>query len=322
MEVERHLQLFVLGPLEEVRGRGEQLLLPRVARPADALTVFVLRRIALAQAPCLVPVHIDDQHVDRHVHRLEFVHQIDEFVVRILPVAAPPVAQRIFRRHRRAAGDERVVGQRLFVVVSVGEEVEVLTVAFGTRFDPLFPFGTVGRQHMTLRIVDQGPARAGEDALLHRLLEFRTVGAVERAGRAQQVLRIFHAGSPDHLLAVEREYGFQVFVAELAVLKIRKRQRRGRDREFRFAFADLEFGNRSLAIDERQRRTVFELSVGTPLHADQLRREHRKAGVSRSYDGFGVGLRVVCNCRRQRAGERCQEGKKSFHLYLISLVTG
>ena len=320
MEVERHLQLFVLGPLEEVRGRGEQLLLPRVARPADALTVFVLRRIALAQAPCLVPVHIDDQHVDRHVHRLEFVHQIDEFVVRILPVAAPPVAQRIFRRHRRAAGDERVVGQ--FVVVSVGEEVEVLTVAFGTRFDPLFPFGTVGRQHMTLRIVDQGPARAGEDALLHRLLEFRTVGAVERAGRAQQVLRIFHAGSPDHLLAVEREYGFQVFVAELAVLKIRKRQRRGRDREFRFAFADLEFGNRSLAIDERQRRTVFELSVGTPLHTDQLRCEHRKPGVSRSYDGFGVGLRVVCDCRRQRAGERCQEGKKSFHLNLISLVTG
>ena len=322
MEVERHLQLFVLGPLEEVRGRGEQLLLPRVARPADALTVFVLRRIALAQAPCLVPVHIDDQHVDRHVHRLEFVHQIDEFVVRILPVAAPPVAQRIFRRHRRAAGDERVVGQRLFVVVSVGEEVEVLTVAFGTRFDPLFPFGTVGRQHMTLRIVDQGPARAGEDALLHRLLEFRTVGAVERAGRAQQVLRIFHAGSPDHLLAVEREYGFQVFVAELAVLKIRKRQRRGRDREFRSAFADLEFGNRSLAIDERQRRTVFELSVGTPLHTDQLRCEHRKPGVSRSYDGFGVGLRVVCDCRRQRAGERCQKGKKSFHLYLISLVTG
>ena len=175
---------------------------------------------------------------------------------------------------------------------------------------------------MTLRIVDQGPARAGEDALLHRLLEFRTVGAVERAGRAQQVLRIFHAGSPDHLLAVEREYGFQVFVAELAVLKIRKRQRRGRDREFRFAFADLEFGNRSLAIDERQRRTVFELSVGTPLHTDQLRCEHRKPGVSRSYDGFGVGLRVVCDCRRQRAGERCQEDKKSFHLYLISLVTG
>ena len=216
----------------------------------------------------------------------------------------------------------KVTPGSLFVAVSVGEEVEVLTVAFGTRFDPLFPFGTVGRQHVTLRIVDQGPARAGEDSLLHRLFEFRAVGAVERAGRAQQVLRIFHAGSPDHLPAVEREYGFQVFVAEFAVLKIRKRQRRGRDREFRFAFADLEFGNRSLAIDERQRRTVFELSVGAPLHADQLRREHRKAGVSRSYDGFGVGLRIVCDCRRQRAGERCQKGKKSFHLYLVSLVTG
>jgi hypothetical protein len=53
VEVERYFQLLVFGPSEEIRGRGEQLLLPGVAGPADALSVLVLGGVFLAQAPGL-----------------------------------------------------------------------------------------------------------------------------------------------------------------------------------------------------------------------------------------------------------------------------
>ena len=317
VEVERHFEVLGFGPLQEICGRGEQLLLPGVARPADALSVLVLGGIFLAQAPGLVPVHVDDQHVDRNVDRLEFLHQVDELVVGILPVAAPPIADGVLRGQRRTACDELEVGERLLVVVSVGEEVQILPVARGARFDPLLPFRTVGRQHVARAVVDHRPARARQEALLHRFAaQFPAVASVERAGRAHEVLRVLRAGGPDDLAAVEPEDGFQVRGGELLAFGVGQRQGRGGDRQPGFRVADPELGNGGPAVDERQRGAVLEASVGAPLHADQLRGEHREACVARLDHGPGIGLGIPGCGRAQRQPQGRKKNCRSFHLFM------
>ena len=313
MEVERDLQLFVFGPSEEIRGRGEELFLPGVAGPADALSVFVPGRVLLAQPPGLVPVHVDDQHVERHVHRLEFLHQIYELVARILPVAAPPVAEGVLRGQRRPACDELEIGQRLFVVVPVGEEIQVLPVACGARFDPLLPHGAVGRQHVARAVVHDGPSRTRKEPLLHRFApQLLAVASVERAGRAHEVLRVLRAGCPYDLAAVEPEDGFQVFVRKLAAFGVGQRQGRGGDRQPGFRVADLEVRHGRLTVDEGQRGAVLEPAVLAPLHADQLRGEHREACVARLDDGPRVGFGIPGRCA-QRQPQGRKKNCRSFH---------
>ena len=316
VEVERHFEVFGLGPFQEIRRRGEQLLLPGVASPADALSVFVLGGILLPESPGLVPVHVDDQYVDRDVDRFEFPDQVDEFVVGVLPVAAPPVAERVLRGQRRAACDELEVGECLFVVVAIGEEVEVLAVALGAGFHPLLPFRTVGRQHVPPAVVYHGPACARQESLLHRFAaQIAAVAAVERTGRAHQVLRVFQAGGPNDLFTVEPEDGFQVPIGEFTVFDVGEREGRGGDGHFRFRVADPEGRDRGFAVDERQRGAVLETSVFAPLHADQLRREHRETGVPRFDDRLGVGFGVAGCCRAQRQAQRRKKNCSSFHIF-------
>ena len=316
VEVERYFQLLVFGPSEEIRGRGEQLLLPGVAGPADALSVLVLGGVFLAQAPGLVPVHVDDQHVDRNVDRLEFLHQVDELVVRILPVAAPPVAEGVLRGQRRAACDELEIGERLLVVVPVGEEVEVLAVARGARLDPLFPGGAVGRQHVAAAVVDHRPSCARKKPLLHRFApQLPAVASVERAGRAHEVLRVLRAGGPYDLAAVEPEDGFQVFVRKPAAFGVGQRQGRGGDGQPGFRVADLEVRHGRPAVDEGQRGAVLEPAVLAPLHADQLRGEHREACVARLDDGPRVGFGIPGRCAQRQPQDR-KKNCRSFHKFM------
>ena len=147
-----------------------------------------------------------------------------------MPIAAPPVSEGVFRRQRRPAGNQLEIGERLLVVVSVGEEVEILTLALRARRHPLLPVRIVGDEQVTTAVVHHGPSRTGEDALLHRLTpEFVAVASVQRAGRAHEVLRILHTGRPGDILPVEAEDDFQVLGREFPVFAVGERKCRRRD---------------------------------------------------------------------------------------------
>lgn len=50
---------------------------------------------------------------------------------------------------------------------------------------------------------------------------------------------------------------------------------------------------RQAAIDEDEAGMIFEFAVGSPLHADHLRREDGEPGIAECDDSFGTGDRVV-----------------------------
>ena len=62
---------------------------------------------------------------------------------------------------------------------------------------------------------------------------------------------------------------------------------------------------------------IFELAVGGPFHANQLRRQHRETGIASCNDCLGIGDRVVetWNGRRAVGGfhllrARCRGSKR------------
>ena len=139
VEVQRGLEILLVTPREEVLGRREELLLPGVACPAHTLIILILLRILSTQAPGLVPIHIDDEHIERNIQRAHSLDQVAQLIVRILPIATPPISEYILRRERNIARYTGVVLQRLGIFVSVGKEVQIESIALGTTLNPILP---------------------------------------------------------------------------------------------------------------------------------------------------------------------------------------
>ncbi len=59
----------------------------------------------------------------------------------------------------------------------------------------------------------------------------------------------------------------------------------------------LELRHRQLSIDEHKRRMILKLPIRRPLHANQLRRQHREPRVAHRHHRLWVGDRIV---RRRR----------------------
>ena len=105
MQVQRGFKPKIMKILQAVGRIREKFLLPGVASPADPLTKLVLRCFVPPKRPGLVPIHIQNHHVDRDVQRADLLSKPHELEVRILPETAPPVAKGIFRRHRNTTSD-------------------------------------------------------------------------------------------------------------------------------------------------------------------------------------------------------------------------
>ncbi len=180
VDVEGDPQAVLVEPREELRGVGEQVAVPGVARPpAPELGVDVDD----------VPVHVDDAHRERHALRLEALDQrlVRRRRVRVVP--APPVAEREPWEQRLGPGDGVERAQRLGVVGPVREHVQVLAPARRRRPIPRAALrrarrhpAVVGEEHRG-GVVDQGEARPRDDAGLER---DGAVGLVEGAGRAAE----------------------------------------------------------------------------------------------------------------------------------------
>ena len=105
MEVQSGFKPKIVKILQAVGRIREKFLLPGVASPTDPLAKLVLWSLVPPKRPGLVPIHIQNHHVDRDVQRADLLSKPHELEVRILPETAPPVAKGIFRRHRNTTSD-------------------------------------------------------------------------------------------------------------------------------------------------------------------------------------------------------------------------
>ena len=151
---------------------GEQCAVPAVAGPAAAVA-----RVDVVHA---MPVHVEHRDRERQPVGGEAVQQLQVVLGGVGVVAAPPVPQRPARQHRRLAGDgvERV--ERLLVVMTVGEHVQIQAAAVA-RGDP-----AVVVEEERPRIVQHGETARRHHAWLQR---HRAVGHVQSAGGAAQIRR-------------------------------------------------------------------------------------------------------------------------------------
>ena len=272
MHVERDAQPAAVELGEEALGVGEQLALPAVAGPAGA--------VAVGHRRDPVPVHVQHRDRERQLLLLEAVQQLAVGVGAVGVVAAPPVAERPARQHRRAAGDGVERAQRVGVVVAVGEDVEVGAAAVA-RADP----AVVG-EHERARVVEGGDPEARDDPGVER---DAAVDVVERPRRAAQVERRL-AVAPDGVVVAD--------VALRLHAQPRGRERPavvgepqplGDDLERPLAVDDLEVGDGQVAVDGERRGAVLEAAVVGPLDPHEARGEHGDAPALALDDRGGVG---------------------------------
>ena len=67
-------------------------------------------------------------------------------------------------------------------------------------------------------------------------------------------------------------------------------------------YSDLELRHRQPPIDKHKRRVILKLPIRRPLHANQLRREHREPRIADRHNGLRIGHRIVRRLSRPRRG--------------------
>ncbi len=279
-------------------GYGKEKAVPTVTGPALGVSRLILIGREPAQPECFVPLHVDDQHIQRHIVLAKTAYQLIKFLIGVGPVARPPGTKGEAWWQRNRAGDLDEVGERLLVVMAISKEIPVLTLARGTEHHP-GPRAALAMQKLEVggieerprRVVDQSPAIAGDQAWFDRFLGLAAERAVQRARRTLQVAGIRHARMPGHRLSIQLEGDRQIFSGEAAIAArcrmVAQQQRVSLDRDVaQFIVIRSEVGNRKLAVQENQRGMVLELAIGRPFHADKLWREDGKAGMACDYFGL------------------------------------
>lgn len=105
-------------------------LVPRIAAPTFGVAGLVEGLCTgTAGTESEMPVHIDDEDVERDVIAAEATNEIFQFLIAVSPVTRPPGSESKARWHRNAAGNFNEVSERLLVIVAIFEEVPILAVA-------------------------------------------------------------------------------------------------------------------------------------------------------------------------------------------------
>jgi hypothetical protein len=257
MHVERHAQAAAVQLGQEALGVGEQRPLPAVAGPA--------RPVALGHRFDAVPVHVDHRHRERQALGVEPVEQLEVGVGAVAVIAAPPVAERPARQHRRAPRQRVERLERGVVVVAEGEHVRV-DPAVRPRAHP-----AVVLEQERARVVELGDAHARHDP---RVELGAAVDVVERArGPAERSHRL--AVAPDAVVVadVAARLHAQAGRRERAAV-VGQPQPAGDDLERGLAVDDLELGHRHVAVEREGRGAVLEHPVVGPLEPHQPVGEH------------------------------------------------
>ena len=153
MQVDGNLETLVLHLGHEHLRIREYALVPCPSCPAATARIGVM------------PVHVHHEHVKRNIVRSHLIHEGAELLVRICPVARPPVAECETRRQRHLAGEDCEVLQRSLIVMTICHEIPVLALT-GLSFLHPSPLRIVKQK--VLGLVDQSPSVAGNDSVLKR----------------------------------------------------------------------------------------------------------------------------------------------------------
>ena len=261
----------------------EEIPVPGIAGPAHAFARFVLSPNAPRRPrPGLVPVHVDDHHVDGQSAVTELLPQGDELLVGIIPVSAPPVAEDELRRHRNLPCHLREIGQGRLVIMPIGKQVPVLDLPLRAGRHPFAPVGILLHEQMARALVHEGPAVAGQDAELHRIVVVDMVGAgasVQRTGRAHQVARGRVPGMPGDNALVHPKVHDQVLRREFPPAPIGQLKGRSLDPDALPGTGRTEFRNRQVPVHDGEGGMVLELTVLRPLHPDQPVGQDSEPGI-------------------------------------------
>ena len=225
VQIHRRLQPILVQLFQERIRVGKQHLVPRVARPPQHLSRLIHRAHRPQLLIAHVPVHVDDQHIQRRVILPEVPHQLVESLVGIRPIPRPPDAERKPRRQRNAPGHAHKIAQRLLVVVPVTEKVPVAVRARLFIRRPLHHPGPLALfalkkpkisriEQRPCRVVHQHPARARYQPLPYRLFGLRSPRRIQRPRGAHQIIGIAVARMPHDVLAVNLERNSKVLRIE------------------------------------------------------------------------------------------------------------
>ena len=209
MQIQRSPYATSVKFCKEIVRIREKFLLPGESCPAETLTELieplddtVLRRSYDCRlfAPCLMPVHIYNHHIHRYVIRLEMVCETYQFIIRIFPKTAPPVAESILRREWNLAGNLCKICKGCCVIMAVSEEIHILTHSFRTTLSPVFPVPFHLCEYMTSAFIYDSPSVTGQHTFIIRFAGLEAVTSVKGAGGGKQIARLIHSRSPGNLL--------------------------------------------------------------------------------------------------------------------------
>ena len=317
---------------EEILRVWEELFLPGVSGPAYTLAEFVFLVFGLELGPGLVPVHVDNHHIHRDAVGLEGSGEVHKLIIRVLPVTAPPVAEGVFRRERNAAGHLHKVAEGGGVVVSVSEEIQVFRLLVLTADNPSVPVFFDFFIDRAAAFIDHGPAGAGDNSLLERVIMGRMLhhveapAAIQGPGCAEKVPGVRVTVVPTGLFACEFEGYCQGLWGEFASAIV---QSEVFCLDYH-AFALLLYGilrDRKAAVDNSQGGPVFEAGVRRPLHPYHSGSEDGETGIAADYYSLRICKRIrgirVCKeaCRDTKQQKRY--GRKFSHMkdcYQLSQV--
>jgi len=97
MQIKGQLDPFLFQISKKTSGIRKQAFVPGPSAPSS----FTRFRI--------MPVHINHQHIERNIIHPEFTQQFSQFIVRVTPIARPPITESITGRQRRLAGKHGIV---------------------------------------------------------------------------------------------------------------------------------------------------------------------------------------------------------------------
>ena len=111
MQVQCRLHAVVVHVVYQVLRGGDECLVPAPSRPS-----------------ALVPVHIHNEHIHRHIVILRVTYNLLELGLFVGPVAAIPIAEDVLWRHGDTPCHLDEVAQALPVFVAVAQEVPVYSL--------------------------------------------------------------------------------------------------------------------------------------------------------------------------------------------------
>ena len=131
MQVEGYLEVLVVYFLEQSRGVGYEIGVPRPSSPAT----YTCRLAVAIAVP--VPVHVEYHDIGRNIVIGKVFHYLTVVVGRVRFILAIPISEHIGRRQWYLTGYLREVAYSLFIVRTVAHKICIHSIRIGAFSPPV-----------------------------------------------------------------------------------------------------------------------------------------------------------------------------------------